>query len=106
MALVEAPPSSPAVLHVVQIVRNWGPVGGMESYVWHLSHALAQRNYRITIVCEKAHEVTTASNIEVIETGLLPPKPRWILYWRFANKVEALVHSILSRSQCNFTLTS
>ena len=86
--------------HIIQIVRNWGPVGGMESYVWHLSHALAQNNYRVTIVCEKSHAMTVASNMEVIETGLLPPKPRWILYWRFANKVETVVQSILSRSQC------
>ncbi len=79
--------------HIIQVVRNWGPVGGMESYVWHLSHALAEHNYRITIVCEQSHAVTAASNIEVIETGLLPPKPRWILYWRFANKVEAVIQS-------------
>ena len=85
--------------HIIQVVRNWGPVGGMESYVWHLSHALALLNYRITIVCEKSHEAT-ASNIEVIEIGLLPPKPRWILYWRFAKKVEAVVQSILSNGQC------
>jgi UDP-glucose:(heptosyl)LPS alpha-1,3-glucosyltransferase len=52
--------------HIIQVVRNWGPVGGMESYVWHLSHALALLNYRITIVCEKSHEVRAASNIEVI----------------------------------------
>jgi UDP-glucose:(heptosyl)LPS alpha-1,3-glucosyltransferase len=94
------PQPAPTRQHIIQVVRNWGPVGGMESYVWHLSHALAQRNYRITIVCEKAHEVTTASNIEVIETGLLPPKPRWVLYWRFANKVEAVVQSIQSQGQC------
>lgn len=80
--------------HIIQVVRNWGPVGGMESYVWHLSHALAEHNYRITIVCEQSHAVTVASNIEVIEIGLLPPKPRWVLYWRFANKVEAVVQSI------------
>jgi UDP-glucose:(heptosyl)LPS alpha-1,3-glucosyltransferase len=86
--------------HIIQVVRNWGPVGGMESYVWHLSHALALLNFRITVVCEKSHSMTVASNIEVIETGLLPPKPRWILYWRFANKVEVVVQSILSRSQC------
>jgi UDP-glucose:(heptosyl)LPS alpha-1,3-glucosyltransferase len=72
----------------------------MESYVWHLSHALALLNYRITVVCEQSHEARAASNIEVIETGLLPPKPRWILYWRFASKVEAVVQSILSRGQC------
>jgi UDP-glucose:(heptosyl)LPS alpha-1,3-glucosyltransferase len=95
-------PSQPAPTgqHIIQVVRNWGPVGGMESYVWHLSHALALLNYRITIVCEKSHEARAASNIEVIETGSLPPKPRWILYWRFARKVEAVVQSILSRGQC------
>jgi UDP-glucose:(heptosyl)LPS alpha-1,3-glucosyltransferase len=72
----------------------------MESYVWHLSHALALLNHRITVVCERSHEATAASNIEVIEVGLLPPKPRWILYWRFASKVEAVVQSILSHGQC------
>jgi UDP-glucose:(heptosyl)LPS alpha-1,3-glucosyltransferase len=84
----------PTGQHIIQVVRNWGPVGGMESYVWHLSHALAEHNYRITIVCEQSHAVTVASNIEVIETGLLPSKPRWILYWRFAKNVEAVVQSI------------
>jgi UDP-glucose:(heptosyl)LPS alpha-1,3-glucosyltransferase len=94
------PQPAPTSQHIIQVVRNWGPVGGMESYVWHLSHALALLNFRITVVCEKSHLMTVASNIEVIETGLLPPKPRWILYWLFANKVEAVVQSILSRSQC------
>jgi UDP-glucose:(heptosyl)LPS alpha-1,3-glucosyltransferase len=61
---------------------------------------LALLNFRITVVCEKSHEARPTSNIEVIETGLLPPKPRWILYWRFARQVEAVVQSILSRGQC------
>ena len=94
------PQPAPTSQHIIQVVRNWGPVGGMESYVWHLSHVLALLNFRITVVCEKSHSMTVASNIEVIETGLLPPKPRWILYWRFAKKVEAVVQSILSRGQC------
>jgi UDP-glucose:(heptosyl)LPS alpha-1,3-glucosyltransferase len=89
---------APTGQHIIQVVRNWGPVGGMESYVWHLSHALAQNNYRVTIVCEKSHAMPVASNIDVIETGLLPSKPRWILYWRFANKVEVVVQSI--QGQC------
>jgi UDP-glucose:(heptosyl)LPS alpha-1,3-glucosyltransferase len=91
---------APTSLHIIQVVRNWGPVGGMESYVWHLSHALALHNHRITVVCEKSHEAPTVSNIEVIETGLLPPKPRWILYWRFAKKVEAVVQSIRHQGEC------
>jgi UDP-glucose:(heptosyl)LPS alpha-1,3-glucosyltransferase len=92
------PQPVPTGQHIIQVVRNWGPVGGMESYVWHLSHALALLNYRITVVCEKSHEAGATGNIDVIETGLLPPKPRWILYWRFANKVEAVVQSI--QGQC------
>jgi UDP-glucose:(heptosyl)LPS alpha-1,3-glucosyltransferase len=100
MALVEVPPSSPAALHVVQIVRNWGPVGGMESYVWHLSHALAEHGSRVTIVCEKAHQISVNSGIEVIELGVLRPKPRWVLYWRFANQVEAVVQSIRRQGEC------
>jgi UDP-glucose:(heptosyl)LPS alpha-1,3-glucosyltransferase len=92
--------SAPSGQHIIQVVRNWGPVGGMESYVWHLSHALALLNCRITVVCEKSHEATAASNIEVIETGLLPPKPRWILYWRFAHKVEAVVQSLQRKGPC------
>ena len=91
---------APSGQHIIQVVRNWGPVGGMESYVWHLSHALALLNYRITVVCEQSHEATAASNIEVIETGLLPPKPRWILYWRFAKKAEAAVQSIKHQGEC------
>jgi UDP-glucose:(heptosyl)LPS alpha-1,3-glucosyltransferase len=97
---LHSPQPAPTGRHIIQVVRNWGPVGGMESYVWHLSHALAVLNYRITVVCEKSHEARAASNIEVIETGLLPAKPRWILYWRFANKVEAVVHSIRLQSKC------
>jgi len=97
---LNSPQPVPIGQHIIQVVRNWGPVGGMESYVWHLSHALALLNYRITVVCEQSHEARAASNIEVIEVGLLPPKPRWILYWRFASKVEVVVQSILSHGQC------
>jgi len=97
---LNATQQTPTSHHIIQVVRNWGPVGGMESYVWHLSHALALLNHRITVVCEQSHEATTASNIDVIEMGILPPKPRWILYWRFANKVEAVVQSIQGKGQC------
>ena len=86
--------------HIVQLVRNWGPVGGMESYVWHLSHALAEHGSRVTIVCEKAHETSVNSGIKVIELGVLRPKPRWVLYWRFANQIEVIVQSIRRQGKC------
>lgn len=80
-------------LDIVQIVRNWGPVGGMEAYVWHLSQELAQQNYSITVICEKSH-TQSIKNIRVIELGQLRQKPRWLLYWRFANKVDAIVQTL------------
>lgn len=83
-----------AGMHIVQIVRNWGPVGGMESYVWHLSHALASPTIQITIVCEKAHTKTNADHIRIVEIGQLRQKPRWVMYWRFANLVEKQIQAL------------
>jgi UDP-glucose:(heptosyl)LPS alpha-1,3-glucosyltransferase len=88
-----------AKLEIVQIVRNWGPVGGMETYVWSLSEELAKRNCSVTVICEKSHKKTSNSDIRVIEIGQLKQKPRWLLYWRFANRVEEVVQSLRS-SQC------
>ena len=56
-------------LEIIQIVRNWGSVGGMEAYVWHLSHELAKRNCKVTIICEKSHKNISHSDIQVIEIG-------------------------------------
>jgi UDP-glucose:(heptosyl)LPS alpha-1,3-glucosyltransferase len=83
-----------AGMHIVQIVRNWGPVGGMESYVWHLSHALASPTIHITIVCEKAHTKTNSDHIRIVEIGQLRQKPRWVMYWRFANLVEKQIQAL------------
>lgn len=79
---------------IVQIVRNWGPVGGMEAYVWHISHELALQNCSITIICEKSHAKNTSNNISVIEIGQLRQKPRWLLYWRFAKHVQEIIESL------------
>lgn len=81
-------------LNIVQIVRNWGPVGGMESYVWHLSHELVKLECTVTIICEKVHQSANDSNIQVIEIGRIKQKPRWLLYWRFAKQVERILESI------------
>jgi UDP-glucose:(heptosyl)LPS alpha-1,3-glucosyltransferase len=84
-------------LEVIQIVRNWGPVGGMEAYVWHLSQELSKRNCKVTIVCEKAHQITSNTDIRVIEIGQLKQKPRWLLYLRFAKQVDQVVQSLKSK---------
>jgi UDP-glucose:(heptosyl)LPS alpha-1,3-glucosyltransferase len=81
-------------LQIIQIVRNWGPVGGMESYVWHLSHELAKSNCLVTVICEQSCKVPDHTNIKIIEIGQLRPKPRWLMYRRFAKKVDDVIQEL------------
>lgn len=79
---------------IIQIVRNWGPVGGMESYVWHISHELALKNCLVTVICEQSHKAPKHQNINVIEIGQLKQKPRWLMYRRFAKKVDDVIRTL------------
>ncbi|WP_432471630.1 glycosyltransferase family 4 protein [Amphritea sp. HPY] len=71
----------------IHIVRQFGPVGGMERYVWELTHALARQGQKVMVVCEKLHEPTT-EHIEVVELGQVKPKPRWLAMLRFSRRVS------------------
>lgn len=70
----------------IHIVRRYGPVGGMERYVWELSHALAAQGQSVQILCEKSFK-TPHHNIVVHELGELAPKPRWLSMLRFSKKI-------------------
>jgi UDP-glucose:(heptosyl)LPS alpha-1,3-glucosyltransferase len=85
---------SDKALQIIQIVRNWGPVGGMESYVWHLSHELAKKNWLITVICEQSCDTQDHPNIKIIEIGQLKQKPRWLMYRRFAKKVDDVIREL------------
>ena len=85
---------SDKALQIIQIVRNWGPVGGMESYVWHISHELAKENCFVTIICEQSRKAPDHQNINIIEIGQLRQKPRWLMYRRFANKVDDVIQTL------------
>ncbi len=78
-------------LKVVQVVKNFGPVGGMERYVWELVHALANEAVEITVLCETVH-AQAAANIQVIEIGKTLKKPGWLSTLLFARKVAAYIH--------------
>jgi UDP-glucose:(heptosyl)LPS alpha-1,3-glucosyltransferase len=75
------------MLKVVHIVKRFGSVGGMERYVWELSHALARAGVEIHILCEEAlpaeHE-----NIYIHHLGKSAPKPRWISMLKFSYQVS------------------
>ena len=90
-------------LKIIQIVRNWGPVGGMESYVWHLSHELAKSNCLVTVICEQSCNAPEHPNIKIIEIGQLKPKPRWLMYRRFAKKIDDVIQELGAK---NFVIHS
>lgn len=88
---------------IVHIVRRYGPVGGMESYVWHLTSALAIRDYAVIIVCEQLLCVPMPS-IEIIKLESVQDRPRWksMLFFREGvehclrkkfHKLKIIVHS-------------
>jgi len=78
------------VLRVLQIVRRFGPVGGMESYVWELSRALNDRDCQVEVLCEEVcGEV--AQGIRVHTLGTMMRKPRWLAAWRFSGRVSRWV---------------
>jgi UDP-glucose:(heptosyl)LPS alpha-1,3-glucosyltransferase len=82
----ETPVSS---LHVV---RRYGPVGGMERYVWELTRALAAAGHPVTVVCERNY-VPGQPRVVVHELGEVAPRPRWLALLRFSRRVERWLQS-------------
>lgn len=72
---------------VIHIVKRFGRVGGMESYVWHLVHGLADRGIEITVVCEKVCEAPGA-DIRILEVDTSPERPRWKSMMMFRARVD------------------
>jgi UDP-glucose:(heptosyl)LPS alpha-1,3-glucosyltransferase len=93
---------SETALSTLHIVRRYGPVGGMERYVWELTRALADAGHPVVVVCERnygdAHD-----SITVHELGVIAQRPRWLSLLRFSRRVRdwlarhpqpgALIHS-------------
>ena len=42
-------------MKLLHIVRRYGPVGGMERYVWELSLSLRDMGIPVTVVCERCY---------------------------------------------------
>jgi len=73
-------------LQLLHIVRRYGPVGGMERYVWELTRELQLLGHQVTVVCERCH-VEKPDGIEVHELGEVTPRPRWLAQLRFSGRV-------------------
>jgi UDP-glucose:(heptosyl)LPS alpha-1,3-glucosyltransferase len=77
-------------MNIVQIVKRYGPVGGMERYVWELANELSQLGHEVTILCERCH-VDKPKGINVIELGETAKRPRWLSQVRFSLRVTRWV---------------
>lgn len=71
---------------ILHIVRRYGPVGGMERYVWEITLELAKLGHEVVVICERCH-AEKPQGIVVHELGEIAPKPRWLSLLRFGKRV-------------------
>ena len=90
-------------MKVIHVVKRFGPVGGMERYVFKLCEALALQGIKVRVVCEKAYE--SLENVEVIELGETRPKPRWVSMLRFSHRVTQYLDQ-LEKSEADWIIHS
>ncbi len=75
-------------MKIIHIVRRYGPVGGMERYVWETTRELAKLGHEIQVICEVCCAAERPQNITVHELGRMTYRPRWLYYWRFGRRAE------------------
>lgn len=77
-------------MNIVQVVKRYGPVGGMERYVWELALELQKLGHKVTVLCERCH-VEKPADINVVELGETAKRPRWLSQVRFSHRVARWV---------------
>jgi len=75
-------------LNIIQIVRRFGPVGGMERYVWELSRELAAAGHQVTVLCEEDCGEAPPESVHVVALGCICKKPRWLAHLRFSKRIS------------------
>ena len=75
-------------LYILQICRRFGPVGGMERYVWELCRELAAAGHHVEVVCEVNLSPEPLHGVAVHVLGTVRPKPRWLAHLRFSRHVR------------------
>ena len=74
--------------NITHVVRRYGLAGGMERYVWELTHGLARRDFQIHIVCEDVVNMPLLPNILIHRVMPSDSKRRWQQMLRFRKNVE------------------
>lgn len=84
-------------LVVVQIVRRFGEVGGMECYVWQLANALVRLDISTIVVCEKVLQPHSEA-IQTIQVKASPQRPRWLGLFLFGVRAERVFLKLASKN--------
>lgn len=73
-------------LKLLHVVRRYGPVGGMERYVWEITKELRDLGHQVEVLCEICL-AEMPPGIIVHELGTIAPRPRWLALLRFGKRV-------------------
>jgi len=73
---------------IVQIVRRYGPVGGMERYVWELTRELAGLGHRLLVICELVCGGAVDARVDVVTHACPIARPRWLAHLYFSRQVS------------------
>lgn len=73
-------------MKILVVARRYGPVGGMERYVWELTRELAALGHQVAVVCERCH-AEKPQGIALHELGEIASRPRWLSLLRFSTRV-------------------
>lgn len=73
-------------LKLLHVVRRYGPVGGMERYVWEITRELRDLGHQVEVLCEVCLD-DKPHGIIVHELGTVAPRPRWLALLRFGKRV-------------------
>jgi len=74
------------LMNILQVVKRFGLVGGMEEYVFRLSEELSNTGFKVTVLCERAYN-SNPEGVDLIELGLTR-EPRWLAHYKFSRKVN------------------
>ncbi len=77
-------------MKILHIVRQYGPVGGMERYALEVIKAQAELGANVHVLCEQCH-VQPPENVQVHRLGQGMRKPRWLSALLFSRKVTAWI---------------
>lgn len=73
-------------MKILHVVRRYGPVGGMERYVWELTRELRSLGHEVEVLCEVCL-AGKPEGIAVHELGQIAWRPRWLSLLRFGWRV-------------------